>query len=816
MDHRLIRLLFAARYGLLAERIWPGLSRIFSVLLLGIGFALFGLPGALPGWLHLILLLCWVCAIVWLTIRAFRRLQMPTLPEAIRQVERRQAIPHRALSTLLLDQPSSNSPLWGRHLLALQTILPRLRWPWPMVDMAVNDPFALRLIPILLTVIGFGIAGRDSPTRLIDAINPGGFIFDTAPSLSLDAWITPPDYTGLPPIMLAQAGKTPITGKKLLIPQDSRFYARINGSSRQPNLVIDDQSLAFAKMGDAAFQREQVLTTGQTLAIERSNRQWVIWAIEIVTDQPPSIALTTPPAINARQMITLDYAALDDYAVTRLSAEIDLVDKIDGTTIAPTQSLPLSGAGPTVKRASGGGLLDLLAHPWAGLPVTITLKAQDGRDQQAKTETLPITLPSRAFAHPTARQLIAWRRDLTLWPQTKRGEIANQLAELAANDAALQEKPANIIALSGVLHRLRDITEPNGVTEAQDLMWQMALSLDNNHLTNTAEALAKAKSDLEQALNDPNRRSENFDPLITALEQALSDLQAAVIAEFKARLERGESLPEINPGPNNRLLDQQTITDLIQKLRDQTDMGSRQQARQLLQSLNNLIDQARQGMIGGSPQPENPDLQAFTNRLRNLSDQQQSLTKKTGQSSGKDADHQALLAQQQELRRETGDLMLESDRLALQTPPAMGDAERAMKQAEQSLAEGKTARALQYMAEANDALAQSLKATQSQSSQNAFGQNGTSGMAGQGNMPMPFGVMRSQQNQSGEGRDPLGRQPSPQNQNQGQNNGSDVNVPAQSEAQRAREILDELRRRAGGMTRPALEQDYLKRLLEQF
>ena len=97
MDHRLIRLLFAARYGLLSERIWPGLSRIFSVLLLGIGFALFGLPGALPGWLHLILLLCWVCAVVWLAIRAFRRLRMPTLPEAIRQVERRQAIPHRAL-----------------------------------------------------------------------------------------------------------------------------------------------------------------------------------------------------------------------------------------------------------------------------------------------------------------------------------------------------------------------------------------------------------------------------------------------------------------------------------------------------------------------------------------------------------------------------------------------------------------------------------------------------------------------------------------------------------------------------------------------
>jgi hypothetical protein len=67
------------------------------------------------------------------------------------------------------------------------------------------------------------------------------------------------------------------------------------------------------------------------------------------------------------------------------------------------------------------------------------------------------------------------------------------------------------------------------------------------------------------------------------------------------------------------------------------------------------------------------------------------------------------------------------------------------------------------------------------------------------------------QNQ-GAGQDPLGRQ-------QGVNGspfGGDVKVPTQSELQRARNILLELRRRAAERARPQQELDYIDRLLKQF
>jgi hypothetical protein len=61
-------------------------------------------------------------------------------------------------------------------------------------------------------------------------------------------------------------------------------------------------------------------------------------------------------------------------------------------------------------------------------------------------------------------------------------------------------------------------------------------------------------------------------------------------------------------------------------------------------------------------------------------------------------------------------------------------------------------------------------------------------------------------------RDPLGRPLS----NNGTYDQGDVKIPDQNTLQKAREILDELRRRAGERSRPEIELDYIDRLLKRF
>jgi hypothetical protein len=61
--------------------------------------------------------------------------------------------------------------------------------------------------------------------------------------------------------------------------------------------------------------------------------------------------------------------------------------------------------------------------------------------------------------------------------------------------------------------------------------------------------------------------------------------------------------------------------------------------------------------------------------------------------------------------------------------------------------------------------------------------------------------------------DPMGRPPQ---RTDGPDPGTGVRVPDEIDIQRAREILEELRRRVGETTRPPVELEYLERLLKRF
>ena len=92
-------------------------------------------------------------------------------------------------------------------------------------------------------------------------------------------------------------------------------------------------------------------------------------------------------------------------------------------------------------------------------------------------------------------------------------------------------------------------------------------------------------------------------------------------------------------------------------------------------------------------------------------------------------------------------------------------------------------------------------------------------------------MMEQLMQQFGQGQptpgDPTGRQPRPGQRafdplgrplpNTGTaNNSDDVRIPDDMEMQRAREILEELRRRSGEIERPQFERDYIDRLLRRF
>ena len=153
---------------------------------------------------------------------------------------------------------------------------------------------------------------------------------------------------------------------------------------------------------------------------------------------------------------------------------------------------------------------------------------------------------------------------------------------------------------------------------------------------------------------------------------------------------------------------------------------------------------------------------------------------------------------QESLRRELGELMRRLGDALGDIPRPLGRAEQSMRDARDALGRGQSGDAIDPQTRAIDQLQQGLE----DSAQAFMEQMGPGQGQGQGQVGM----------QQGPGRDPLGRQTG----NGGLEALEGVQIPDRMEIRRAREILDELRRRRGERSRPVLELDYIDRLLQQF
>ena len=160
--------------------------------------------------------------------------------------------------------------------------------------------------------------------------------------------------------------------------------------------------------------------------------------------------------------------------------------------------------------------------------------------------------------------------------------------------------------------------------------------------------------------------------------------------------------------------------------------------------------------------------------------------------------------QQEALRRALGEMMRRMGDGLGEIPDPLGRAERAMHDAVQALRDGQPGEAIGPQTDALDQLQQAAREFAQQMQQrlgNALGRGDA------GDDQSGFGQRRD-----GIERDPLGRPLAEWRRvRQG-----DVKIPDNNTMQKAREILDELRRRAGERDRPQIERDYIDRLLQRF
>src|SRR6266446_631300 len=232
-DDLLAPALRRARWTIFWERLWPALASIATVIGLFLALSWLGLWLWLPSAARAIGL----GVFFLLTAAAFApvlMLRVPSRIEGLRRLDRNSGLPHRP-ATAIADEiaaPTEDSysvALWRAHIERALRAAKTLRAGTPMPRLALRDPFAVRALVVVLVVATFFAAGGERMKRVAAAFDWQGVMMPA--NFRVDAWVSPPPYTGRPPIILPglRPGEPVQTAAALSVPAGSTLVVRATG-----------------------------------------------------------------------------------------------------------------------------------------------------------------------------------------------------------------------------------------------------------------------------------------------------------------------------------------------------------------------------------------------------------------------------------------------------------------------------------------------------------------------------------------------------------------------------------------------------------
>lgn len=572
-----------AQLALWWEQAWPaawpplGLLGAYGVL------ALLDVPAMLPAWPRLLLVLAALAAFAALAWQAVRRVARPTDALADRRLERDTGLRHRPLS-VLTDTPAQHSEegaaLWRAHLARVAAQAAKMRVAAPRPGLPTRDGRALRGALLLALVAAIVIAGPETGNRLLRGVAPALPEGPPAPASVIQAWITPPAYTGVAPVFLRPEQPA------VSVPAGSHLVVNVTGGSGEPSLALNGDVTPFHALDAASWQAERDVGTSGTLSVQRRGGSQS-WTLTAIPDSPPTATFSEPPAParttrGSTPQVRLPWHATDDYGVASVGIELRLRDRMD----APPLKLPLPLAG-TPKAAGGTATQDLSAHPWAGLPVQGRVVARDAPGQAGSSADAEFVLPERQFDNPLARAVLDVRRQLSLTPE-ERNPAAQLLDALAEQPKAYDYSAGVALNMRSVSSLLRRGRGQDAVDEAQLRMWELALSLEDGAPDRTARALEEAR----QAMRDAVEAKPDTPEKQAELEKRIEELREAIQRHMEALTKQAQKDgTEIPLDPNSPAMNQRELDRMAQEMQKAAKEGRMDDAKRQMAELEQLLEQ---------------------------------------------------------------------------------------------------------------------------------------------------------------------------------------------------------------------------------
>ncbi len=807
----------------------------------------------------------------FLFVHGLKKYKKPNREEAINKVD---SLSEMRPASSLVDVPvrphSKAASLWAAHKQRIDEEASTLKSPSLFSKARSIDPLFLRFLTPLALIAAAIFANDAAIPRIQSSFRADFGTLVGADDLTAQAWVTPPAYTGQAPFDVP-------TNETFSAPAGSEFTIRVDTHGK-PKLKLhysdETKMLPLTRGEDGTYETKLILDLDEVVAEIDWWGTRASYEIKSSVDQFPSIKFTKYPTVDENDRTAFEWEAEDDYGITQVELFLRLSKPKNGEeNLSDKIVLDLPGIEPLT--ASNSVALNLTRHKWAGLPVIAHLRAIDAAGQITQSREAVFNLPEKLFLQPMAKAAMEVRnvvlRDWNEYAPLPDNfdQIMDESGIVDVTPSRLEQAPADIkraaIMLEALTHEpdsyfndpiiylgLRQAkhvlstadSKPNA-DKSEGILWSVAMRAEYGSLADAARALEAAKKALEAALRD-GASEEEIRRLMNAYRQAVQNYVDMRMAEAIRRGVSPETLDGESGGGTQ--LGGSDLEEMLDKLASLAETGARDQARQLLSDMSDLLDrmknlQLSQGGEGSDPLG-NPQSDAMSKALEELAEElrdQRDLTDDTrqemrdqqnsqsgqpqgGQSSQQGnqssdlADRQQELAER-ELKRpgggsqngveetpsmppgagsmdQNGEYEMDAEGFA-KTPQgdALEEAKRAQERAAEALSKGDLEGAARHQRDAEQALARAATelAARADKMREAEGTNQAS-------------------QQQADNSDPLGR-PSGSGV---AGDGNEVKVPELLDRQRAHEILEELRRRSAESGLTNEEMEYLLRLLKRF
>jgi len=864
--------------AILGERVWEALLWPFLVVSAFLVMSLLELWSLLPPLAHRLLLGGFGLALI-VSFLPLLRLSLPTRQDALRRLERHAGIKHRPASSyedrLGTTPPKETAALWAAHRNRLAGLIAKLRPSWPAPRTDRKDPYAIRAALLLGVVAAALAAGGNISDRLRAAFTPAA---SGAPALfRLDAWITPPVYTGIAPIVLADGSEKVGTGaesfRALSVPERSELIVRTHAPQGETVSLIttSDGTADATKIAPKAEGADGLVEFAVTLkeplsaAIEIDGHTVSKWQFALIEDAPPTIDLTGTPTTTPRGALRLEYRAGDDNGVESAETRFALVEgeernfaplaaeasaKVEADPLLEPPVMPLQLPRANAKQVEGRATQDLGGHPWAGLKVRMTLIARDQAGQLGESQPYELVLPERTFTKPLARAVVEQRKKLVRDPSAPE-DVVSALDALTLGGEKVIDDSVVYLSLRNSYWRLRTDDSRESVASVVDQLWSTALRIEEGDLPEAERALSAAQAALMEALKG-DAPAEEIAKRMDELRAALSRYLQALASQQNQQNE--QLLPQQE---GDQLVSPQDLDKILSNIEQLAQSGSKDLAERMLSELNDLLQRLENGSVAESEEQQRArqmmkDLSDLVNNQQKLLDDTFAAKREQAATSGRDSQQQFQVsppgqpmefapgmsplfeqlpgqAQQGPLKGqgESGGQGKPGQRGQLEIGPQPQD-HSGLAERQQQLRDRLQAMIDRLRAEGSEAPDELEGAEEAMAgAKEAIGESDLERATQQqslalerlrnGAQSMAEQVMSGAESQAGQGPGNNGRDPlgRPDRSNR-PDLGLSVQVPDKIDIQRAREVLDELRHRLSDPSRSVLELDYLERLITPF